>query len=112
MEYYKVIEDCDKIGDCTQFIVFMLNVIKETIENLIKDTKTIDDIPYKVRELLKVLKEHDEITPKELMNKLHIKSRDTLRNSYLKPAMKLGLVKMIYPSKPHSKQQRYKKINK
>ena len=46
------------------------------------------------------------------MDKLHIKSRDTLRNSYLKPAMELGLVKMIYPSTPRSKQQRYKKINK
>ena len=110
MEYYKAIEQCDHIGDCTQFIVFMLKTIKETIDNLIIDTKNIpEEIPYNVKQLLKVLQDYDEITPKELMDKLHIKSRDTLRNSYLKPAMELNLIKMVYPNTPRSKLQRYKK---
>ena len=110
MEYYKAIEQCDHIGDCTQFIVFMLKTIKETIDNLIIDTKNIpEEIPYNVKQLLKVLQDYDEITQKELMDKLHIKSRDTLRNSYLKPAMELNLIKMVYPNTPRSKLQRYKK---
>lgn len=45
----------------------------------------------------------------ELMNRLKIKSKETLRDSYLKPAIKNGLVKMTLPDKPSSKNQRYYK---
>lgn len=39
--------------------------------------------------------------------KLHIKSKETLRKTYLNPALENGLIKMTLPDKPHSKNQKY-----
>ena len=36
-----------------------------------------------------------------------IKSKETLRASYLNPALENGLIKMTLPDKPNSKNQRY-----
>ena len=46
----------------------------------------------------------------EIMNKLGIKSKETLRNTYLNPAIKSGLVRLTIPDKPTSKNQMYYKI--
>ena len=43
----------------------------------------------------------------ELLKLLKIKSRDTLRNTYLNPAIKNDLIKMTLPNSPKSKNQRY-----
>ena len=37
----------------------------------------------------------------------HIKSKETLRGTYLNPALENGLIKMTLPDKPNSKNQRY-----
>ena len=37
-EYYKVINDCDESGNSSEFIEFMLRIIDETINNLIKQS--------------------------------------------------------------------------
>ena len=37
----------------------------------------------------------------------NIKSKETLRNSYLNPALENGLIRMTLPDKPNSKNQRY-----
>lgn len=49
-------------------------------------------------------------TAAELMQRLELKSRNALRNNYLSPAMRLGLVVMTIPDKPNSRNQRYIKI--
>lgn len=47
-----------------------------------------------------------------LMEKLNIKSKETLRNTYLNPSIENGLIEMTLPDKPNSKNQKYiKKIN-
>jgi hypothetical protein len=38
---------------------------------------------------------------------LNIKSKETLRNSYLNPAIENGLIRMTLPDKPNSKNQKY-----
>ena len=43
------------------------------------------------------------------MEKLNIKSRDTLRNQYLNPAIEHDLVKLTIPDKPTSSKQTYYK---
>lgn len=43
------------------------------------------------------------------MEKLNIKSKTTLRNGYLHPAIKQGLVKLKNPDKPNSSRQTYYK---
>lgn len=43
------------------------------------------------------------------MNRLNIKSKETLGNTYLNPAIENGLIKMTIPDKPNSKNQKYVK---
>ena len=45
----------------------------------------------------------------EIMEKLEIKSKETLRGRYLDPAIKQGLVNLTIPDKPTSKNQMYYK---
>ena len=42
-EYYKTINECDKIGNSTRFIEFMLKIIDETIEDLLKRSKNSEN---------------------------------------------------------------------
>lgn len=44
------------------------------------------------------------------MDKLGIKSRNSFRDNYLKPAIEAGLIGMTIPDKPTSKNQRYYKL--
>lgn len=50
------------------------------------------------------------MTANEIMEKLGIKSKETLRKNYLEPAIKEGFVSLTIPDKPTSKNQRYYKI--
>ena len=50
------------------------------------------------------------LTATEMMTKLNIKSKDTLRNKYLHPAIERNLIKLTIPDKPNSKNQMYYKI--
>ena len=43
----------------------------------------------------------------DLLDLLNIKSKETLRNSYLNPAIENGLIRMTLPDKPNSKNQKY-----
>ena len=50
------------------------------------------------------------MTANEIMNKLGIKSKETLRSIYLDPAIKEEVVSLTIPDKPTSKNQMYCKI--
>ena len=50
------------------------------------------------------------MTANEIMDKLGIKSKETLRSTYLDPAIKEGVVALTIPDKPTSKNQMYYKI--
>ena len=43
------------------------------------------------------------------MNKLNLKSINSFRKVYLKPALNMGLIKLTNPDKPTSKNQKYYK---
>ena len=47
------------------------------------------------------------LSANEIMRRLDIKSKETLRANYLNPAIENGLVKMTIPDKPSSKNQKY-----
>ncbi|MBR4830679.1 MAG: Fic family protein [Bacilli bacterium] len=110
-EYYKVIADCDREGESTKFIEFMLKVIDETIEDLLKSTgEQSNHISSYVNKLLDVMEPGISMNTVELMNKLNMKSRISFRDNYLKPALDNGLIKMTNPDKPTSKNQMYYKV--
>ena len=46
----------------------------------------------------------------ELMIKLNLKSKNSFRDNYLKPALEAGLIAMQFPDKPQSKNQKYYKL--
>ena len=46
-------------------------------------------------------------TSVELMEKLKLKSREGFRKNYLRPALDLNLIRMTFPDKPNSRNQRY-----
>lgn len=107
-EYYESISICHKNGNSDAFIEFMLKVIDETLDetitNLSRESKNISD---QVNKLLDVMEPDIPLSANELMTRLKIKSKETLRASCLNPAIENGLVKMTLPDKPNSKNQRY-----
>lgn len=88
----------------------MLKMIDESLdETILLSEKESKNISEKVNKLLEVMDYDIPLLAIELMNRLKIKSKETLRDSYLKPAIKNGLVKMTLPDKQSSKNQRYYK---
>ena len=106
-EYYKVIDDCNNSGESTEFIEFMLKMIDESLNNLLKNINSNTD-EY-VNKLLEVMDYNIPVSAKELMNKLNLKSINSFRKVYLKPALNMGLIKSTNPDKPTSKNQKYYK---
>jgi len=51
------------------------------------------------------------MTRAEIMKALKLKDRITFVNSYLGPALKIGLVEMTQPNSPRSPTQRYRLTN-
>lgn len=61
------------------------------------------------RKILDVMEDNKPMTATEIMEKLGIKSKETLRGQYLDPAIKQELVNLTIPNKPTSKNQMYYK---
>ncbi|MDD7409548.1 MAG: hypothetical protein SOV71_06120 [Anaerovoracaceae bacterium] len=49
-----------------------------------------------------------EYSASELMDMVGVRSRKTLREKYLRPALDLGLIEMTVPDRPRSRNQRYR----
>ena len=49
-------------------------------------------------------------TSYDIMERLGLRSKETLRKNYLNPAIELGLIRMTVPDKPNSRNQRYVKL--
>lgn len=109
-DYYESIDKSNKSGDSNLFIEFMLKMIDETIDEILKNlNQETKNISEQVNRLLEVMEPDIPLSANEIMRRLGIKSKETLRGSYLNPAIENGLVKMTIPDKPNSKNQKYYK---
>jgi len=109
-DYYNAIDYCNKKGNSTKFIEFILKMIDETLNELLNEqTKSLDQETININLLLNSMEKNVPISANNLMKKLKIKSKNTLRNVYLKPAIKQGLIKLTNPDKPSSCKQMYYK---
>ena len=109
-DYYKVIANCNAKGDSTEFIEFMLKMIDEVLDDLIKNANIeIKHINSYIAKLLDVMDYNIPMSIKEIMEKLGLKSRSSFMKTYLNPALEQGLIKMTIKDKPTSKNQRYYK---
>ena len=110
-DYYKSISACHINGNCNVFIEFMLEMIDEVLDELLESSaREVRHISDYVTKLLSVMEEGVLMSANEIMEKLGIKSKETLRANYLNPAIENGLVKLAMPDKPTSKNQRYYKV--
>ena len=109
-DYYKSIDKSNKAGNSNDFIEFMLKMIDETVDEVLNSVNHESrNISEQVNKLLEVMDFDIPLTANEIMRRLGIKSKETLRGSYLNPAIENGLVKMTIPDKPNSKNQKYYK---
>ena len=109
-DYYQAIQNCNNVGQSTEFIEFMLKMIDEVLDGLIEGVNTqINHISTYVKKLLDVMESGVNYTTTELMELLDMKSRISFRENYLVPAIDNGVVKMTFPDTPTSKNQTYYK---
>ncbi len=100
--YYDCINSCNAKADSTEFIIFMLGLIKQALEEITCSSGTSQE---QVKLLLDFCK-----TPrsrKEMQELLGIEGRKAFNNNYLKPLLAEGKLKMTIPDKPNSRSQKY-----
>jgi len=74
-EYNSVISNSHINGNSNEFIEFMLKVINETLDDIIKTNKSNKDISTYVKRLLDIMEYNIPLTAFEIMEKLNLKSR-------------------------------------
>ena len=83
-------------------------MIDETLDSvLINMDKESKNISTQVNKLIELMETDIPYSANELMILLNIKSKETLRATYLNPALENGLIRMTLPDKPNSKNQKY-----
>jgi len=108
-EYYDVLAMADKAADSTVFIEFMLGVICDALDELMRTEQVREQVTAQVERLLTVLG-NEVLSARELMERLELKHRPTFATNYLRPALNLGLIEMTIPFKPNSSRQKYRII--
>ena len=66
----------------------------------------LDSDNQNVRQLVFVIG-LDEISIKEILDRIGLKDREHFMNSYLNPAIREGFVRLLYPDKPRHPRQKY-----
>ena len=110
-DYYKSINNCNHSGESTEFVEFMLKMIDEVLNETIRTSSLpITETGININKLLSVMEYNVPMNANDIMSKLGIKSKETLRRTYLDPAIKEGVVFLTIPDKPTSKNQMYYKV--
>lgn len=81
----------------------------EMILKSIKELYETEQVSVQVEKLLKVM-DQIPLSTIDLMKLLQLKHRPSFRDNYLLPAIKAGLIEMIFPDKPNSSKQKYRKL--
>ncbi len=89
----------------------LLTINISEMSNTQDTTQDITEISEQVRKLLSVIDKTPRTTV-ELMFKVNNIHRQTFRNNYILPTLKLGLISMTIPDKPTSRSQKYYSNNK
>jgi Fic family protein len=106
--YYTAIAACNQAGNSDAFIVFMMDAIDRTLDWALRQTAGQDAVlSRQVQELLGAMETGIPYTGAQLMEKLGLKSRVSFRKTHLLPAIEQGLVRMLHPDKPSSRNQAY-----
>ena len=82
-EYYKVIDNCNKAGESTEFIEFMLKMINDTIDDVINSREMKDKLELLLSEneskIIECIKRNVLIGAKEIIEETNIADRTVRR---------------------------------
>jgi Fic family protein len=112
-EYYEALRNSQNTDDCTAFLQYMLEVIWDTLEKFSKyeepdSYEDMDPVRVRANRVFDVLGAQPMFV-EEIMEALNLKSKQSFRNNYLRPALELGLIEMTMPDYPTFKYQRYRR---
>jgi len=110
-DYYAALGKSNNANDCTEFLLFMLKAIWETLEEYTDTDQATDQVTDQVKRLLNALGTKT-LSAIELMQQLGLKHRPTFRKNYLHPALESGLIEMTQPQSPNARNQKYRRVNK
>ena len=86
-------------------------MIDEVLNETIKTSSLpVTETGININKLLSIMEYNVPMNANDIMSKLGIRSKETLRRTYLDPAIKEGFVFLTIPDKPTSKNQMYYKV--
>ena len=106
-DYYKILANCDKAGNSTAFIEFLLCALLTALRETARTDQVSDQVTDQVAALFRVL-DKETLTALECMKRLKLSHRPTFRANYLQPALSAGLIEYTIPDKPQSRLQKYR----
>lgn len=108
-EYYRILAACDKAGNSTAFIEYLLSALLVALRESPNTDQVNDQVSDQVAALLRTLKT-ETLTALECMKRLKLSHRPTFRANYLNPALSAGLIERTIPDKPNSRLQKYRLV--
>lgn len=109
-DYYASISKSHIEGTSSAFVSFMLKMIDLSLDELIKNASIYSNNSIYEKRLLGVMPYEIYLSANEIMDLLGLKSKETLRKNYLNPLINSKTIVLEFPSKPTSKNQRYKRV--
>ncbi len=106
-DYYAVLGRCDKAGDSTEFIEFLLDAVLSGLREAPRTEQVTDQVTEQVAHLLQVLGKR-ELATSDLMKALELSHRPTFLQNYLDPALQAQWVERTDPASPRSPRQKYR----
>lgn len=110
-EYYKILAACDKAGNSTAFIEYLLSALLVALRDSPNTDQVTDQVSDQVTALLRALGTKT-LSALECMKRLKLSHRPTFRANYLNPAISAGLIERTIPDKPNSRLQKYRVTTK
>lgn len=110
-EYYKILAACDKAGNSTAFIEYLLSALLVALRDSPNTDQVTDQVNDQVAALLRALGTKT-LSALECMKRLKLSHRPTFRANYLNPALSAGLIERTIPDKPNSRLQKYRVTTK
>lgn len=106
-DYYDASRTADSIGASTPFIEFLLEAIPKFPEYSSRSDPEGDPVSDPVARLLRCLSKRSA-NSSEIMSKLGLRHRASLREHALHPALSAGLIGLTLPDTPTSRNQKYR----